>query len=82
MLGREKCIACGRVSPETNGDNTLTTSFGWRVIRVVDDRGGAVVEWRCAACWQRHKAAQANSSEHPSGNGPSSPPRDPRNGDR
>ncbi len=77
MLGREKCVGCGRVSPETNGDNTLTTSFGWRVIRVND-----VVEWRCAQCWQRHKAAQVQNSEAPSSNGPSTPPREPRGGDR
>jgi hypothetical protein len=82
MLGREKCVGCGRVSPETNGDNTLTTSFGWRVIRVVDDKGTGVVEWRCATCWQRHKAVQALHSDPPSGNGPSTSPRDPRSGDR
>jgi hypothetical protein len=86
MMGRQTCVGCGRVSPETNGENTLTTSFGWRVRRGTDEAGNSAVEWRCAACWQRWKAQQAGSgSDAPasSGNSPSSAPsRAPRGGNR
>ncbi len=67
MLGRQTCVGCGRVSPETNGDNTLTTSFGWRLRRGTDDAGNHLVEWRCANCWQKWKAQQATpTSDAPS----------------
>jgi hypothetical protein len=69
------------MSPETNGDNTLTTSFGWRVIRVIDDKSKGVVEWRCATCWQRYKAAQAQKLDIPAAHLSSTPPRSPRGGD-
>jgi hypothetical protein len=61
MLGRQTCIACGRLSPETNGDTTLTTSYGWRIRKGVGADGGAAVEWRCPTCWQKFKAAQSSA---------------------
>ena len=58
MLGRQKCVGCGRVSPETNGEITLTTSFGWRIRRNPQATADAQTEWRCPACWQKFKASQ------------------------
>jgi hypothetical protein len=67
MLGRQTCVGCGRVSPETNGENTLTTSFGWRLRRGMDDAGNSAVEWRCSNCWQRWKVQQGTpTSDAPS----------------
>jgi len=77
MLGQETCIGCASVSPEANSDNTLTTSFGWRLIRVVDAKGVGVIEWRCATCWAKYKAMQAARSEPPSARISSNPPRAP-----
>ena len=79
MIGRQKCVGCGRVSPETNGEITLTTSFGWRIRRAVGPTGEGVAEWRCPACWQRFKASQ-----HPAGESPVSvvPPSSGNNDDR
>ena len=59
MSGRQNCIGCGRVSPETNGEITLTTSFGWRIRRNMAVSSDGQTEWRCPACWQRFKATQA-----------------------
>jgi hypothetical protein len=42
------------MSPETNGDTTLTTSYGWRIRKSAN----GAVEWRCPPCWQKFKAAQ------------------------
>jgi hypothetical protein len=47
MLGRQKCVACARLSPETNGESTLTTSYGWRIRKATDDAGNSTIEWRC-----------------------------------
>ena len=67
MHGRETCVDCGRISPEAGGENTLTTSFGWRVRRLTDDAGNDVIEWRCASCWQRWKMQRPRPlSEAPS----------------
>jgi len=77
-MGRQKCIGCGRLSPETNGDHTLTTSYGWRIRKAVDDAGAAAVEWRCPACWNRFKVAQKTSASGPPGATPPASPRDPR----
>ncbi len=62
MLGRQTCVDCGRTSPETNGEITLTTSFGWRIRRATNAAGEPATEWRCPACWQRFKAAQKTAS--------------------
>jgi hypothetical protein len=82
MLGRENCVDCARTSPETDGDNTLTTSFGWRLIRVADDNGDkgnkGKVEWRCASCWQKYKAAHAHLQSDATARISSIPPRSPR----
>ncbi len=77
MFGREKCMDCGRTSPETNDDTTLTTSFGWRIRKGLDAAGGNAVEWRCPACWQRFKNAQQAAGAH-AGISSSRPPRGPQ----
>ena len=78
MLGREKCLECGRMSPETNGENTLTTSYGWRIRKTIDGAGSPGVEWRCPTCWQRFKAAQqAVGAAAPMTTPPASPHREP-----
>ena len=64
MIGRQTCVGCGRTSPETNGEITLTTSFGWRIRRNLQAAADGQTEWRCPACWQKYKAAQASSGEH------------------
>jgi hypothetical protein len=81
-MGRQKCIGCGRLSPETNGDHTLTTSYGWRIRKAIDDAGAAHVEWRCPACWHRFKAAQQAASSAPPAGGTREPRRDGGNDDR
>jgi hypothetical protein len=81
MLRRQKCVDCGRMSPETNGENTLTTSYGWRIRKAVDSAGATAVEWRCPACWQRFKAAQATGTGAPAASHSSNPPRDPHGPD-
>jgi hypothetical protein len=72
MIDRQKCIGCMRLSPETNGESTLTSSHGWRIRRAVDAAGNSSVEWRCAACWQRFKAQQQAAAAAPP-NAPSTP---------
>jgi hypothetical protein len=69
MLGRQKCTDCGRMSPETHGEITLTTSFGWRIRRAQLASGEGATEWRCPACWQRFKAAQRPPSNAPASHG-------------
>lgn len=85
MLGREKCVGCAKMSPETNGEHTLTTSYGWRIRKAFDAAGAPFVEWRCPTCWQRFKAAQvAAGGDTPTTTPPGDPraPRDPRDGHR
>jgi hypothetical protein len=66
------------MSPETNGEHTLTTSYGWRIRKSVDDAGVATVEWRCPACWARFKAAQQAPGSIPPIKPPPPGTRDPR----
>jgi hypothetical protein len=74
MVGRQKCVGCGRLSPETNGEVTLTTSFGWRIRRATGPAtGDGPVEWRCPPCWQKFKTSQmATTGESPVSVPPSS----------
>ncbi|HEY2514839.1 MAG TPA: hypothetical protein VGI39_28430 [Polyangiaceae bacterium] len=58
MSGRKECVACGKVAPETHGDDTLTTTHGWRVRRGAPSGRGNLLEWRCPPCWQKFKASQ------------------------
>jgi hypothetical protein len=52
---QETCFDCGKLSPPTNTETTLTTSFGWRMVRRPNDRGSLTSEWRCPECWARFK---------------------------
>jgi hypothetical protein len=58
---QETCIDCGKLSPPTNTDNTLTSSFGWRMLRKATDHGEMFNEWRCATCWSRYKTLKGLS---------------------
>jgi hypothetical protein len=60
-VGRQRCVGCSRLSPETNGEGTLTTSYGWRIRKVAEGTGAGSVEWRCPPCWQRFKASQGGA---------------------
>jgi hypothetical protein len=59
---QETCFDCGKLSPPTNTDNTLTTSFGWRMVRRPSEQGELRNEWRCPTCWARFKAQKGLSS--------------------
>ena len=62
---QETCFDCGKLSPPTNTEITLTTSFGWRMVRRSDDQGELKSEWRCAACWARFKVFRNLSTPAP-----------------
>jgi hypothetical protein len=79
MLGRETCVDCGGLSPEINGDHTLTTSFGWRIRRALDAEGNVTIEWRCPGCWKLFKAGQRAGGAETATAAPQSS-RDPRGG--
>ncbi len=50
------------VAPETNTAHTLISqAHGWRVTRTPKPDGTMAVEWRCADCWKKHKAARPGS---------------------
>jgi hypothetical protein len=54
-----RCVECGIVAPETNTAHTLISqAHGWRVTRTPAPDGSMAVQWRCADCWKRHKAAR------------------------
>ena len=78
MHGRQTCIECKQLSPETRGEQTLTTSFGWRLRRVQSATGDPIVEWRCPTCWQRFKVAQQASEPSSSAPPPMFPSKAPR----
>jgi hypothetical protein len=69
MIGRHKCVDCGRMSPETHGEITLTTSFGWRIRRAPPPAEEGTTEWRCPVCWQKLKAQQQTPSSPPGSGG-------------
>lgn len=51
-----QCVGCGGWSPVGHGEHTLISStYGWRLSRKPDGRGGHAYEWRCPVCWKRHK---------------------------
>jgi hypothetical protein len=60
------CIDCGAIAPETNTNYTLiSTSFGWRLTRRTLPGGEVTTEWRCAACWRKHKSRAAVAANGP-----------------
>jgi len=55
-IGRHACVDCKTESPETELDYALTLRMsGWRDQQLKDAAGNQVVEWRCPACWSKHK---------------------------
>jgi hypothetical protein len=56
MADRAKCLDCRAQAPETVvGDTSVSTTFGWRLIRRTMADGSRTVEWRCPACWAKYK---------------------------
>ena len=50
------CMDCASCAPPTDTNFTLISAkFGWRLTRTVDANGRASINWRCPACWERHK---------------------------
>ena len=89
MSQHPTCIDCGEKAPETNTNYTLiSTSFSWRLTRRTLADGTASLEWRCAACWRKHKTAMRSTApdamsggeapdsvkRRPKGSTPPSPP--------
>jgi hypothetical protein len=56
------CCECGLRAPRTNTNYTLISRTGWRLTRVRGDSGLLVVEWRCPACWTKHKSFASASA--------------------
>jgi hypothetical protein len=53
------CVGCGTVAPRTHTSYTLISSLhGWRLTRGVDRSGEICLEWRCPACWAKHRGRQ------------------------
>jgi hypothetical protein len=77
MLARKNCHDCGKLTPETKGEHTLTTSFGWRLRKGTDAAGATVLEWRCPVCWNKFKIAHRATSSSEIATEPPSRPRDP-----
>jgi hypothetical protein len=51
-----KCVDCSAVAPPTGTNYTLISSrFGWRLTRSDTATGRKVMEWRCPACYARHR---------------------------
>lgn len=55
MHTRPTCVDCKVEAPETNTDYTLISAEGWRLARRLLSDGTVSFEWRCAACWAKHK---------------------------
>lgn len=54
--GRRSCVGCGISSPHTDTGYTLISStYGWRLYKRLDESGRRVLEWRCPACWEKFK---------------------------
>jgi hypothetical protein len=59
MEDRPICKDCGAVSPQTNTNYTLISQqHRWRLVLFNDASGRRVAEWRCPACWSRHRDAK------------------------
>jgi hypothetical protein len=54
-LGHHLCADCKTKSPETELSYALTLNLaGWRETKLEDPTKS---EWRCPACWAKHKRA-------------------------
>jgi hypothetical protein len=68
MFTRPNCVDCRTLAPETNTYYTLIgPTHGWRMTRTAQGGGkDMLVEWRCAPCWRKYKAAAAAAGRYPS----------------
>jgi hypothetical protein len=52
-----ECVDCRTPPPATQTAFTLiSATHGWRISRGHAADGAIVIELRCPACWQKHKA--------------------------
>jgi hypothetical protein len=63
MSDRPTCVDCNAQAPETNSDETLVSSIGWRLERrkSVGGTRGLVFFWRCPTCWRAFKEREKAS---------------------
>jgi hypothetical protein len=61
MFERPTCVDCHATAPETNSDETLVSSIGWRLERRKSPGGvrGMQFLWRCPSCWRAFKEKSA-----------------------
>jgi hypothetical protein len=60
------CVDCRVRSPAAETNYTLISSrHGWRLTRRAEADGSIILEWRCPACWARHRG-RASTSGAPS----------------
>ena len=53
-VGHHLCADCKTKSPETELSYSLTLNMaGWRETKLAEGKS----EWRCPACWAKHKRA-------------------------
>lgn len=53
---RRQCVDCSVLAPPQSSNHSLISAkFGWRLSRIPTPRGTRY-EWRCPACWQKHRA--------------------------
>ena len=57
------CVTCGVAAPESNTNFTLISRSGWRLSLRKTATGADVAEWRCAACWKKHKPSVRSRAE-------------------
>lgn len=52
----ECCVGCRLEAPEMDGENTLRSTLGWRLIIERLPTGETLAAWRCPDCWTKYKA--------------------------
>jgi hypothetical protein len=66
MDDRPKCVGCGSEAPSTHSNYSLiSSSFGWRLVRVTLPDGSRRAEWRCPVCWRSHREGKPSAAEAP-----------------
>ncbi len=58
MSHSKECVGCQATVPDDEISSYSLIGTGWRLSRT-QTATGAVVEWRCPACWTAYKASQA-----------------------
>lgn len=58
-----RCVDCGtHVPPQDDESALISMKYGWRLTRRVDERGAAVLEWRCPKCWAAYRQRNPEDS--------------------